>query len=80
MPADLANAGKRLGTEPAIEEGMRTGRVRHVLVDGDFGQVGAEDVGARLQDDRDQRDHHLPGVGLQIAQQTAHQPRVVRFA
>ena len=58
---------------------MRTGRVRHVLIDGDFGQVGAEDVGAGLQNDCDERDHHLPCVGLQIAQQTAHQPRVVRF-
>jgi len=54
--------------------------VRQILVDGDFCQVRPEDVRARLQDDRYQRNDYLQPIGTQIGQQAFHQPAVIRFA
>ena len=56
------------------------GVVGHVAIDGDLGEVGAEDVRQRLQDDGGERDAGLPLVGAQILEQAAHEPAVIRLA
>ena len=53
---------------------MRFGVLRQVFVDGDFGEIRAENVGAGLQYNGDQRQRDLPAIGLQISQQAPHQP------
>ncbi len=53
---------------------------REVAINRHLGEIGAEHVGERLQDDRDQRDRHLPAVGTQILQQPRHQAAVIGFA
>ena len=79
--ADLGNSGQRLRTQEAVEKGMPRARlVRQVLVDGDFGQIGADDVGSGLEHDRHQRDRDLQAIGLQVPQQPAHQPGVIGLA
>ena len=77
---NLRDAGQRPGAEKAIEQGMGFGVVGKVLIDGDFRQVRAENVGAGLEHDRDQRNDHLHPVGTQVDQQALHQPAVVCLA
>ncbi len=79
--SDLGDAGGGRIAEMASEPGGLAGAVvRHVAVDGDFGQVGAEDVRESLEDDGNQRNAGLPLVGAQVFEQTAHQPAVIRLA
>jgi hypothetical protein len=56
------------------------GLVRQVLVDGNFGQIGAEHVDSRLEHDRHQCQDDLETVGLEVTQQPPHQPGVVSLA
>ena len=51
-----------------------------ILIDGDLGEVGAENVRSSLQGNRDQRNHHLHPVRTQVGKQALHQPAVIRFA
>ena len=53
---------------------------RHVGVDGDLDEVGADDVGGGLEDDGEGGEGGLELVGAQIGEQTAHQAAVVGFA
>ena len=53
---------------------------RQVAVDHDFGEIGAENVGAGLDQDGNQGNPHLPLVGTQIREQPLHQAAVIRFA
>ena len=66
--------------EKAVEQGMGFGVAGEILVDRDFGEIGAEHVGARLEHDRNQGDHNLHPIGTQIGQQALHQPAVVCLA
>ena len=77
---DLRDSHQRLRAEKTIEQGMGFGAISEVFVDRDFRQIGTENVGAGLENDGDQSDHHLPPVGTQIGQQPLHQPAVVGFA
>ena len=58
---------------------MGFGLAGEVFVDSDFGQVGPEHVGARLQHDGDQRNDHLPSIRMQIGEKALHQARIVRL-
>ena len=51
-----------------------------IAINRHFGEIRPEHVGERLQQDRNQRNRHLPAVGTQILQQPRHQPAVIRFA
>ena len=80
---DLRDAGRGVRAEMPCEprELVACGVVRrHVAVDGDLGQVGAEDVRTGLDQDGDKRDRGLPLVGAQIAEQPAHQAPVICLA
>ena len=82
---DLGDAGGGRCAEMAAEPGGLAGNctrgvVRHVAVDGDLGEVRAEDVRDRLEDDGDERDAGLPFVGAQVPEQAAHEPAVIRLA
>ena len=78
---ELGDAGHGAAAEMAGEPGELLGRqAGHVGVDGDHDEVGAEDVGAGLDEDGDGGDAGLQLVGRQIGEQTAHQARVVGLA
>ena len=64
----------------ASQEGWPARGVDHVRVDGDLDQVGTEDVGAGLDEDREGRDEGLQLVRREVAQEAAHQPAVVSLA
>ena len=53
---------------------------RNVAIDGDFQEIGLRQLDERAGDDGRQRHRHLQPVRPQIAQQTTHEPRVVRLA
>ena len=59
---------------------MFAGGGREVGVDGDFDEVGAEDVGAGFEDDGDGRDGGLELVGMEIAKEASHEATVVGLA
>ena len=46
----------------------------------DFDEIGTQHIGEGLQQNRYQRDHHLPAVGAQILQQPRHQAAVISLA
>ena len=79
-PRDLRDTGQGARTEPAIQQRMRLGVAGEVLVDGNFGEVRPQNVGARLQHDRHQRHRDLPAIRVQIRQQALHQPGIVCLA
>ena len=69
-----------LRAEEAVEQRVRFGVAGQILVDGDFGEVRPQNVGARLQHDGDQRHRDLPAIRVQIGEQALHQPGVVCLA
>ena len=77
---NLRDAGQRARAEKAVEQRVGFGVAGEVFVDRDFGEIGAEHVGARLQHDSNQGDHDLQPVRVQVGQQALHQPAVVRLA
>ncbi len=77
---DLRDAGKRPRAEEAVEQRMGFCVAGEILVDGDFGEIWPENIGARLQYDGYERHRDLPAIGVQIRQQALHQPGVVCLA
>ncbi len=77
---NLRDAHQGLAAEEAIEQRMRLGAAGEIFIDRNLGQVGANDVGAGLEDDGDEGNHDLQPVGTQILKQALHQPAVIRFA
>ncbi len=75
MPA----AGEALRWRPSQVD-LPVASCGHVAVDGDLGEVGAEDVRERLEDDGGEGDAGLPLVGAQVLEQAAHEPAVIGFA
>ena len=69
-----------LRAEPVPHSGGRSLDRSEIAVDSDFDQIGPENVGKRLQDDRDNGDRDLPAVRTQVGQQPPHQAAVIRFA
>jgi hypothetical protein len=59
---------------------MGFGAVGKIFVDRDLGEIGPQNVGACLEDDRDQRNRYLETIGSEVRQQALHQPAVIRFA
>ena len=53
---------------------------REVTINRHLGEIRAEHVGERFQENRNQRNRHLPAVGTQIFQQPRHQAAVIGFA
>ena len=79
--ADLRDAGHGMRAEMAGEPGeLLRRRVRHVGVDGDLDQIGADDVAAGLEDDGDGRECGLQLVRAEVGQQTTHEAAVVGLA
>ena len=56
-----------------------TGRRGEVGVDGDFDEVGTEDVAGGLNEDGDRGDAGLELVGLQVGEETSHEAAIVGF-
>ena len=54
--------------------------LRDGLVEGDLGQVGADDREPGRQHEKEHGSRHLKRVGPQVAEQPGHQPRVVGLA
>jgi len=77
--ANLRDANQRSTAQTVTDPGVGVGRLRQILVDGNFGEEGTEHVGHRLEHDRDQRYHYMPFVGTKIREQPPHQPAVIRF-
>ncbi len=78
--ANLRDADERRVAEAVADPGVRVGRLGQVLVDGDLSEERPEDVGHRLEHNRNQGDYHVPLVGTQVREQPPHQPAVIRFA
>ncbi len=79
--AKLGDAGHGLRAEMMGQPGeFFRRRVRHVGIDGDLDEIGADDIGAGLEDDGDGGEGRLNLVGPQIGQQAAHEAAVVGFA
>src|SRR6266576_5396227 len=77
---DLRHAAQGLRAEPIPQARRGSLGGGEVAVNGDFDQVGTENVSERLQDDRDNGDGYLPAVWTQVGKQPAHQTAVIRFA
>ena len=77
---DLGDAGERIAAEEAVKQRVRFGVTGQILVDGDFGEVRPQNIGAGFQHDGDQRHRDLPAIFVQIGEQAPHQPGVVCLA
>ena len=66
---DLRDPGDGARAQPTPYAGDIALSRRQVAINCHLGEIGTEHVGERLQDDRNQRNRHLPAVGTQIVQQ-----------
>jgi hypothetical protein len=76
---DLYDAGQGPWAEPIPEGRGCSLRRRQIAVNGDFYEIGADYVGNRLQDDRDDRNPDVHAIGAQVGEQPAHQAAVICF-
>ena len=78
--AELGDSVDGVGREVVGKPRMLAVGGIKIGVDGDFDEVGPEDVAGCLEDDGDSRDGDLELVRREIADEAAHEARVVDFA
>src|SRR6185312_12178493 len=71
-PSNLRNSGEGTKTEVVAEERMRSLGRGQILVNCDFYQVRARNIGTGFQNDGNQRYRYLPPVRTQVRQQPLH--------